>query len=396
MLARKVESVEFRIRTLLAERQPHPEFVPTPLPLERSTVNVERLTPPTASPLSPPNVQPITPSVVSPLPTSTIERSTFNVQPSTPPLAPVGTSYRLTDFKHEYQTWNNCGPATVAMNLSYYGRTETQADVARVVKPNKDDKNVGPDEMVAYARSLGFKGLARVNGDFGKMKQFIANDLPVIVETWFTPKPNDGMGHYRLLTGWDDKAGHFLAMDSYNGPNVKLPYDAFDADWRAFNRTYVAIYPKEKADVVAAIVGEDVDDKAMYRRALGVAQAEAAQNPKEPFAWFNMGSSLTGLRQFAEAATAFDRARTLGLPWRMLWYQFGPFEAYLAVGRFQDVIALADANLKTAGDLEESHYYRGLALRALGQADQARLSFQAALKYNKNFASAAQALAATP
>lgn len=398
VLVRKGESVEYRIRSMLAERRPHPEFVPTPavtttIDLTASIgLSLATEIPATlpAIPDSPP------PTITLTIPSASLPTEVPHATPTpTVQLAHVGASYSISTFKHEYQTWNNCGPATVAMNLSYYGRRETQADVAAVLKPDRDDKNVGPDEMVIYAQSLGFAGLVRVNGNFDRMKHLIANDLPVIVETWFTPKPNDGMGHYRLLTGWNDAAGHFLAFDSYNGPNVKLPYDALDADWRVFNRTYVILYPPEKAAVVTAIVGEDTDDQTMHRRALAKAQSEMNKNPKEPFAWFNAGSSLVGLGRFTEAAAAFDRARTLGLPWRMLWYQFGPFEAYLAVGRFQDVIALADANLKTASDLEESYYYKGLALRALGQPDQARQSFQTALKFNKNFALAREALAAT-
>ena len=44
--------------------------------------------------------------------------------------------------------------------------------------------------------------------------------------------------------------------DSYDPPgvNVPLPYQPFDADWRVFNRTYVPVYPPEKAPVVDAIL----------------------------------------------------------------------------------------------------------------------------------------------
>ncbi|HID87614.1 MAG TPA: tetratricopeptide repeat protein [Anaerolineae bacterium] len=310
----------------------------------------------------------------------------------TVPLTPAA-AVSLSGFHHEWQTWNNCGPATLAMGLSYFGFQGTQVDVAAVLKPDPEDKNVGPEELAAYARSQGFEAVVRVNGDLGRLKQLLSNGLPVIVEMWHTPRPNDGMGHYRLLIGYDDDAGHFIAHDSLNGPNVQVPYGPFDADWRVFNRTYVVIYIPDQAEVVAAIVGADMDDRAMYERALEVARAEAIMSPEDAFAWFNAGSSLTALGRHAEATEAFDRARTLGLPWRMLWYQFGPFEAYYAAGRFDEVLALAEANLRTAGNLEESHYYRGLALEALGQAEAARRAYQMALKYNPDFTPAAEALA---
>lgn len=88
----------------------------------------------------------------------------------------------------------------------------------------------------------------------------------------------------------------------------------------------------------------------------------------------------------------FDHARALGLPWRMMWYQFGAYEAYAQTKRYVDVIALADATLRNADDLEEAHYYKGVALRALGQNDQARREFETALRYNKNYQDAQRAM----
>ena len=64
-------------------------------------------------------------------------------------------------------------------------------------------------------------------------------------------------------------------------------------------------------------------------------------------------------------------------------------EAYLAVGRYQEVIDLSSATLRATGGLEELYYYRGLALQATGQPDAANDNFRAALDYNPNFAAAA-------
>lgn len=307
----------------------------------------------------------------------------------------------LTGLTHAWQTWNNCGPATLAMNLSYFGRSETQADTAAVLKPDEDDKNVSPDELAGFARSIGFEALVRVGGDLTQLKRLLSNDLPVIAEMWIEPEPNDGMGHYRLLIGYDDAAGHFITYDSLNGPDVRISYDQFDAEWRVFNRTYVVAYRPEQQSLVTSIpstssgrrLSKAMDTETMYLGALAEARAEAEVSPDDPFAWFNAGSSLTALGRYAEAAAAFDRARVLGLPWRMLWYQFGPFEAYFAVQRYDDVLALADVNLRNAGNLEESHYWRGRALLAQGEIEQARKAFERAVKYNPNFTEAKTALA---
>ena len=77
----------------------------------------------------------------------------------------------------------------------------------------------------------------------------------------------------------------------------------------------------------------------MWRAAVDQAQQEVAADPNDLFASFNLGSSLSAMGSYADAATAFDRARAIGLPPRMLWYQFEPFAAYLAVGRTADVLA---------------------------------------------------------
>jgi tetratricopeptide (TPR) repeat protein len=78
----------------------------------------------------------------------------------------------------------------------------------------------------------------------------------------------------------------------------------------------------------------------------------------------------------------------------MLWYQFGPFQAYDAVGRAQDVLTLADATLSTTQNIEELHYWRGRALAALGDAAEAQRAWQQALALNPDYRPAGEALAA--
>jgi tetratricopeptide (TPR) repeat protein len=301
---------------------------------------------------------------------------------------------QLTGVKHDYQRWNNCGPTTLEMALSYFGHLHPQTDIASFLKPDPDDKNVNPTEMAAYVTQDGLNATIRVNGNLDLIKQFLSNGLPLVVETGFDPpRAKQGwMGHYRLITGYDDKA--FITQDSYDGPNVKVTFDELDTRWKDFGRLYLAIYTKEQLPLVRSLIGSDWDDGQMYAGALARAQQELASDPEDGFAAFNIGSSLLALDEYPEAASAFDRARQLKLPWRMMWYQFGPYEAYLKTARYDEVISLANATLKVSNDLEESHYYKGLALNAEGKTSEARTEYLAALQYNKNFALAQQALAA--
>jgi tetratricopeptide (TPR) repeat protein len=254
---------------------------------------------------------------------------------------------------------------------------------------------VSPHELAAYAEEIGMRALVRQNGTFERLKLLMSNGLPVMIETGFvTPSGKEGwMGHYKLLNGYDDQ--QFTFMDSYNGPDQKITFEAVDADWRVFNRLYMVVFPSDQEAVVRAIVGDDLDDATMYTQAAARARAEIEAHPQDAFAYYNLGTSLNGLQQYTDAAAAFDRARVLGLPWRMLWYQFGPYIAYLQTGRYDEVIALSDATLRVVADLEESHYYKGLALRALGHGDAARREFEAALRYNHNYQDAQRALQET-
>jgi tetratricopeptide (TPR) repeat protein len=388
-LSPRIDNLVYRARSYYRKLLPHPEYLPTPAatPAAAATIAPAALKQielyPTPTPTQPPPTASPTPAAAtatraSPTPGPTIA------------LSPIGSRVQLSGFNHQWQTWNNCGPATITMNMSYFGRPETQVEAAQFLKPNRDDKNVSPAELAAYAHTTGLAAIIRQGGSIEQLKHFLNNNLPVLAETWLV-HDGDGLGHYRLVTGYDDASGQLNTLDSLNGPDFKVSYEQFEADWRVFNRLYLIVYPPEQAETVAAIVGADMEDTLMYQRLVGEVEAEIQAQPNDAIAHFNQGEALTRLGRFQEAVAAFDRARQLGLHWRRLWYQFSPFEAYYAVGRYQDVLDLTQATIKGAGGLEEAYYYRGLALQATGQPGAAE-AFEAALNYNPNFAPAAEAL----
>ena len=317
------------------------------------------------------------------------------IAPPSQVLPPPPSAGRVKSATHIWQTWNNCGPATITMALTVVGRAETQKSAASFLKPNPNDKNVDPSEMVRYVRSLGVRTEWRVAGDLTTLKRLLAEGIPVVVEVGFEPTPGDWMGHYRLLVAYDDVAGRFMAFDSYLAPgiNVAQPYAEFDGNWKAFNRTYLPIYLPEQADTVEQIAGR-LEGVGQFVRAASLAQRELVSQPEDKFAWFNLGTSFIEIGRVPEAVQAFDQARRLKLPRRMLWYQFGPYEAYLAAGRITDVVSLASTIISETTELEESHYYLGRAYKASGQFDEARASFRRALDANPGNDAAKRELAA--
>jgi tetratricopeptide (TPR) repeat protein len=303
-------------------------------------------------------------------------------------------SAHLQGMRHQQQSWNNCGPATLSMLLSYFGDASTQRDIAQVIKPYNDDKNVSPEELVAFAQSAGYKARIVIGGDIALIKTFVASNLPVIVETWFIPDPNDEMGHYQLLVGYDGDTLRFF--DSYHGPNVTHSVDEFDPLWKVFNRLFVVAWRDGEDALVQNILGPRWDETTMTRRALAVAEADLRANPKDKFAWFNAGTNWQRLGDGARAVEAYTKARALKLPWRMLWYQFGIYEAHFAQGNYATVVKLANETLRVTKGLEESYFWRGKAQAALGNIRAARQDFVQALQYRQNFADAQAALEALP
>lgn len=368
------------------------------------------------TPLTAPVIEVVQPTVTSPDVAATVTSAPTTVPPTATPspiptatAVPIPTAARLEGIQHQFQDWNNCGPATLAMTLSYFDLFLTQSDTAAVLKPNPEDRNVSPHEMAAYVNEeTPYQALGRVNGRVDMLKQFVANGIPVIVEIGIDP-PGEfrwlgWYGHYLLVVAYDDANEQFFVYDSWfgtsdvplenadrNGRN--LTYAEVEEYWPQFNRSYIVVYRPEQVDTVARIVGEDMDEATMWEKSLVQAQADAAADPDNAFFWFNLGTSYNANGEYERASMAFDQARAIGLPWRMLWYQFGPYEAYYEVGRYEDVILLADVTLKDRPYFEESFYYKGLALAATGETAAAAENLEQAAVFNPNFDFAVVALA---
>lgn len=306
--------------------------------------------------------------------------------------------FHLEDFWQVYQTWNNCGPATLTMSLNYWGWRGDQAVAARYLKPDEEDKNVSPAQMVTFVNDQvpGLRAIYRYGGDIALLKRLIFAGFPVVIETGFDPADLDWMGHYRLLVGYDDFQQSFYIFDSYlgsaNGMGILGRYEEIDTVWQHFNRVYVVVYSAERESQLAEVLGEAWDRSLNRQRVYEAALADVEQQPDNHYAWFNLGTALVALERYEEAAFAYDEARRVGLPWRMLWYQFGPFEAYLhTAGRLRDVEALAWSTLKRTPYVEELYYYLGMAHFARGEYTEAIAAFEQAITFNPNFTPAYEA-----
>ncbi len=360
------------------------EPLPTPLPHPSETTAPSPT--PTLTPTSTPT--PLDPPTEAPTATNTF----------TPTALPDQVALPAPEYVK--QTANDCGPATLTMYLHYYGWKGTQSDVSDQIKPSTADRNVNVEELVYFARNNAgwLNSEFRVGGTIDLLKQLIANGFPVMIEESFVfPEagwPNDDHwgAHYFLLTGYDNASQTFLGQDSFYGANKSVPFAELDKKWRTFNRVYILLFLPTDQSKLQSILGADWDPATNRQNALNAAQAEANTDPNDAFAWFNIGSNLVYFDRYDEAFDAYTKALQIGLPQRMLRYQFGPFFAYFHTNHNEDLLALADAALKRTPNSEEALLWKGWALYRLGRSVEAINAFKEALQYRPNYADAQYAL----
>jgi tetratricopeptide (TPR) repeat protein len=361
--------------------------VPTPLPTQ--TARALNQAAPTAA-------------VLQPTPSATAQATQANQPTATalPTPTAIPEVVQLASPGFVMQEINNCGPASLAMYLDYYGWEGTQNTISDLIKPVAEDRNVNVEELVYYVRTRAgwLNAEYRVGGDIDLLKQLIAAGIPVMIEEsfYFTEPfwPNDDLwaAHYLLLTGYDDTRRVFSAQDSFHGPDQLVEYQALDKEWQIFNRVYILVYPPNRQTTIQSILGSDWNVDANRQKALEIARTETQLDAENPYPWFNLGSNLVYFGRYEEAAAAYDQSRNLGLPQRMLRYQFGPFFAYFHAGRTDDLLALTEYALQRTPNAEEALLWNGWALYRKGDTNRAVAQFRKALEANPYYLDARYAL----
>lgn len=299
---------------------------------------------------------------------------------------------RLSGLSPVYQQINRCSAAALTIALSYYDWDGTYTDTINYLNTYAEDVAVRLDEMVAFVELHGLRAVERTGGSIDLLRAVVASGYPVLVENSYYEGGgglNDWLGHNRVIMGYDDATETFYTFDSLlgNGPDNTgrpLSYADLDDRWRAFNRDYLIVYRPEQEAEVMALLGAQAEREYNWQFTLAQAEAEIA-SIGDGFAYFNAGSALMGLGRPDEAAVMFDQAFAAGLPWRMLWYQYGPFEAYFLTGRYDDVLRLVQDVRRTTGGVEEVFYYAGLVYEARGDLATARDFFEIAAARNRNY-----------
>lgn len=292
----------------------------------------------------------------------------------------------LSGGSHMFQTFNNCGPASLSMALSHYGVRQSQAEIGQALRPyqhptgDNDDKSVTLAELAAYAAEQGLIPYHRPAGSVELLQQFIAADIPVITRTWL--EPADDIGHYRVVIGYDQVRHILIQDDSLQGAGLEYTETDFLELWQAFNYEFLVLVRPEQRQVAERLLGELRDERQAWQRALALADQQRTIHSADIYAQFNRSVALHHLGRFAEAIQEFEGVKQQ-LPPRMLWYQIEPLLAYYAVGDFDRVLQLSDQILNNQNRaFSELYVLKGTIFEQRGDTTAAQQAFELARTYN--------------
>ncbi|MDQ5981795.1 MAG: Peptidase protein [Patescibacteria group bacterium] len=301
----------------------------------------------------------------------------------------VPTQKLLSNNYHIFQTFNNCGPASLSMALSYYGLNVSQKTIGDSLRPyqnpagDNDDKSVTLYELAEKSKEYDLIPYYRPNGTVEMIEKFITIDIPVITRTWL--KADDDIGHYRVVKGYNQNTDTLIQDDSLQGKNLEYSYNDFNDVWDKFNYEFLVLIPKEKELEAKKILGNLIDEKTAWEQTVNTAHEYLSKNPNDINMRFNLSVAYYNSDNIVESIKQFEKIEN-ELPQRTLWYQIEPILAYYKSGDYKSVIRLSDRVLNDENmAFSELHYLKSLTYSKIGEDALSRESNSKVEIYNRNF-----------
>jgi ABC-type bacteriocin/lantibiotic exporter with double-glycine peptidase domain len=150
-----------------------------------------------------------------------------------------GQGHLITTVPFIPQEDYQCGPASLAMVLQYYGAAIGQEEIARALYLPSVRGTLNFD-LEFYARRRGFQARS-FPGTLDAVKAHVRRDQPVIVfqDLGISGYP---VPHFAVLVGYDDRS---QAVVLHSGPTAYrvVPYAEFQRSWAARNAWTLVVTP---------------------------------------------------------------------------------------------------------------------------------------------------------
>lgn len=318
--------------------------------------------------------------------------STITVTPTPTPFETsisLPLKYQIPGGTHAFQTFNNCGPASLSMALSFYDIFVSQKELGDELRPWQnpqginDDKSVTLPELAKKATDFGLVAFYRPGGDIDLLKKFIVNNLPVITRT--LTKTGEDIGHYRVVYGYDDSVNQIVQNDSLQGKALTFSYKNFMGLWKPYGYEYLVLVSPDKQKVVETMLGVNKNETTAWRNAVVNLEKDLIANPNDTFIKFSLSVAYYNIGEYQKSINFFEEVEP-DLPFRTLWYQIEPLLAYQKLKKYDELLPRIE-KIFTNGNRAFSELYqiRGEVYLDQGKVGEANAEFEKAILYNHNF-----------
>lgn len=121
---------------------------------------------------------------------------------------------------------NTCGPASLEMVFSFFGRDLSESKLKKLAKTTKDN-GTSHFGIIQAVRKSNFYCYVHKNSDLHQIKSFISQGFPVIIR-YIEPSENED--HYSIVVGFNKN--HLFLNDPWNGKRYKISNHKFISRWR--------------------------------------------------------------------------------------------------------------------------------------------------------------------
>ncbi|MCK5553438.1 MAG: PA2778 family cysteine peptidase [Deltaproteobacteria bacterium] len=149
----------------------------------------------------------------------------------------------ITDVPFFPQSKYQCGPASLASVLNYYGCRVTPEEIAKAIYTKRLRGTLNID-LLLFAQGMGVYARA-YRGDLTDLKNHISKDRPLIVfqDLGYPLLP---IRHFSVVIGYDETKG-ILILHSGKRANKATPYKGFLRSWAKMDNWTLLILPKRGA-----------------------------------------------------------------------------------------------------------------------------------------------------
>lgn len=165
--------------------------------------------------------------------------------------APSG--YVLEGMPLIRQSYNACGPASIAQVMGYFGRQVNFRDVSAWTRPT-ERSYMSAQAIVKFAPMVGMEARLYANGTLNTVRRAIKRGIPLIALQSHVTKQRKVIPHWRVIVGFDDAERAVYIKDPLLG-YIAINYNDFKRVWKEQRGQFAVMYMPEMRSVVRKTLG---------------------------------------------------------------------------------------------------------------------------------------------